>query len=341
MPIAELKTVKKVSTQRGFEFVSYHEDGPEQCGISPACPGMIRSSMDEHCFRVTYHSGQLVVGQPDFCPAPKCHGLWGRRIANRVGMESHFFANAFEVNPINGKMCTTWSDAEDVVTIARLPAPTTRSGVQYHGTVADDAEIERKRILRYIRTLQRVDQILVHQLHNAYQERPGFVYCNIRSLPGTERVIVKVGPNEQHRAENGRIRAMWSRTSLLDFVLRYWTREGDRSVLLPSGERTYRFQNVSSTAVGTSWRSNPAFHLRVRYDAPRICMLRSRRGNLPNVEFVIEETLRSLGQYVFRYCVVLTTCLRPEKHLLSPRHKRSHSQDDLIEEQDTRRQDRI
>ncbi|KAJ7214681.1 hypothetical protein B0H12DRAFT_1069864 [Mycena haematopus] len=111
--IAELKTVKKVSTQRGFEFVSYHEDGPEQCGISPACPGMIRSSMDEHCFRVTYHSGQLVVGQPDFCPRTEVSWSLGSKDCKPRGNGIPFFANAFEVNP---------NKREDGIYMARMEA---------------------------------------------------------------------------------------------------------------------------------------------------------------------------------------------------------------------------
>ncbi|KAJ7214680.1 hypothetical protein B0H12DRAFT_1069863 [Mycena haematopus] len=157
------------------------------------------------------------------------------------------------------------------------------------------------------RTLQRVDQILVHQLHNAYQERPGFVYCNIRSLPGTERVIVKVG-----------------RTNNIERRMGEYARCGPGQVFW-----------ISYYATGRAKATERIIHLRLEQAGVRIppficgCGTMHREyacyeavGELANVEFVIEETLRSLGQYVFR-------------------HKRSHSQDDLIEEQDTRRQDRI
>ncbi|KAJ7259975.1 hypothetical protein B0H12DRAFT_1069872 [Mycena haematopus] len=75
--------------------------------------------------------------------------------------------------------------------LAIFPMPHTRNGVLYAGV--NDEAVEHERRLRYIRTLSRVDQIMVHRLYNAYKERPGFIYCNIRLSPQTGRVLVKAG----------------------------------------------------------------------------------------------------------------------------------------------------
>ncbi|KAJ7505024.1 hypothetical protein B0H11DRAFT_1905095 [Mycena galericulata] len=67
----------------------------------------------------------------------------------------------------------------------------TRSGTVY--TISAAAEEARQCILRYIRSLPRGDQILIHQFYNAYKDKFGFVYCNIRWLEDIDgpRVIVK------------------------------------------------------------------------------------------------------------------------------------------------------
>ncbi|KAJ7438687.1 hypothetical protein B0H11DRAFT_1902572 [Mycena galericulata] len=173
---------------------------------------------------------------------------------------------------------------------ARLPVYAHSSFYYHHAGDAKWSRVHRfcrRRRRRVTRSLPRADQILIHQYYNAYKDKFGFVYCNIRLIDDIDgpRVVVKAG-----------------RTDNLERRMEQYAQCGPGQILWISCYPTERAKAAERIV-------HLKFDLLGAKIKPFLCTCRTTHqeyvcfeavGELEGAEEVIEATLRSLGQHIIR-----------------------------------------
>ncbi|KAJ7510805.1 hypothetical protein B0H11DRAFT_1900168 [Mycena galericulata] len=173
---------------------------------------------------------------------------------------------------------------------ARLPVYAHSSFYYHHAGDAKWSRVHRfcrRRRRRGTRSLPRADQILIHQYYNAYKDKFGFIYCNIRLINDIDgpRVVVKAG-----------------RTDNLERRMDQYAECGPGQILWISCYPTERAKAAERMV-------HLKFDLLGAKIMPFLCTCRTRHqeyvsfeavGELEGAERVIEATMRSLGHEVIR-----------------------------------------
>ncbi|KAJ7845872.1 hypothetical protein B0H14DRAFT_2584512 [Mycena olivaceomarginata] len=139
------------------------------------------------------------------------------------------------------------------------------------------------------RSLPREDQILIHQMYNAYKDKFGLLYIHIRLLDNSDgvRVIIKAG-----------------RTDNLERRIGQYSKCGPGILWISCYPMEYAKatveQNGSSTCNSRSWapRFSLFFARAKRHHHEYSCY--EAAGELEGAERVVEAALRSLGQEAYR-----------------------------------------
>ncbi|KAJ7789579.1 hypothetical protein B0H14DRAFT_2627109 [Mycena olivaceomarginata] len=163
---------------------------------------------------------------------------------------------------------------------------TTISGAVYSTSAATAAEDVRQRILRYIRSLPREDQILIHQMYNAYKDKFGLLYIHIRLLDNSDgvRVIVKAGRTDNLERRIGQYSKCGPGILWISCYPTEYAKATERIIHL-------QFEIVGAKIQPFLCACKTTHHEYSCYEAA---------GELEGAERVVEAALRSLGQEAYR-----------------------------------------
>ncbi|KAJ7722358.1 hypothetical protein B0H14DRAFT_2642192 [Mycena olivaceomarginata] len=162
----------------------------------------------------------------------------------------------------------------------------TLSGAVYSTSAATAAEDVRQRILRYIRSLPREDQILIHQMYNAYKDKFGLLYIHIRLLDNSDgvRVIIKAGRTDNLERRIGQYSKCGPGILWISCYPTEYAKATERIIHL-------QFEIVGAKIQPFLCACKTTHHEYSCYEAA---------GELEGAERVVEAALRSLGQEAYR-----------------------------------------
>ncbi|KAJ7308615.1 hypothetical protein DFH08DRAFT_823901 [Mycena albidolilacea] len=167
-----------------------------------------------------------------------------------------------------------------------LDLPVTRSGAVYSTSAATAAEDVRQRILRYIRSLPREDQILIHQMYNAYKDHFGLLYIHIRPLDNSDglRVIIKAGRTDNLERRMGQYSKCGPGILWISCYPTEYAKATERIIHL-------QFEIAGAKIQPFLCACKTKHHEYSCYEAA---------GELEGAERVVQAALRSLGQEAYR-----------------------------------------